>query len=233
MSLKSINILFFDINNIIIEDTDSQQEEKKIDENKENNIANKAIKHFINNHILIDKETDEFDAYFECNFIYQIEENITKKCNFYLFSKVDLETFSVDINGIFIFCDLDNDKNEELFKTVIENIKKKCPSDIRIFILGMASKKETKINKDTILGLFNEEEMVCEFNEIDMNINENNENNNENKDDKSEEIFKAIDKYIEDAMNNIYKNTDSEKPSFSMNNSYNNNSNRAVSCSIF
>ena len=240
MSYKSINIIFFDINNIIDEEIDNEQEEKKIqqNENKENNIVKKAIKHFINNHILIDKETDEVDSYFECNFIYQIEENITQKCIFYSLSKVNVETFSLDVNGIFIFCDLDNEKNIELFQKVIENIKKKCPHEIKIFILGIKSKKEATQNKEIILSLFNEEEITFKYNEIDVNINENNDNNNENKDNelnkRDEEMYTNIDKYIEDAMNDIFKDINFRKPSFiNNNNSFNEEDSRAVSCSIF
>lgn len=189
---RDIEIIFIDINNIIEEEKEKDDEKKKEDDKndeekkdaskKKKTLLNKIIDHFLDNHILLDLENEEYEQYYEYSFIYQIYKGITKQFKFYLFTKLKQESFSIDSNGLFILCDLTNNKTKELLEKIIENIKKICP-DIRLYILGIIkSKKEGVLTEELITKMFKEEEITLIYKEIDFN-NLNNDNEEDNKKD--------------------------------------------------
>lgn len=189
---RDIEIIFIDINNIIEEEKEKDDEKKKEDDKndeekkdaskKKKTLLNKIIDHFLDNHILLDLENEEYEQYYEYSFIYQIYKGITKQFKFYLFTKLKQESFSIDSNGLFILCDLTNNKTKELLEKIIENIKKICP-DIRLYILGIIkSKKEGVLTEELITKMFKEEEITLIYKEIDFN-NINNDNEEDNKKD--------------------------------------------------
>lgn len=189
---RDIEIIFIDINNIIEEEKEKDEEKKKEDDKndeekkdaskKKKTLLNKIIDHFLDNHILLDLENEEYEQYYEYSFIYQIYKGITKQFKFYLFTKLKQESFSIDSNGLFILCDLTNNKTKELLEKIIENIKKICP-DIRLYILGIIkSKKEGVLTEELITKMFKEEEITLIYKEIDFN-NINNDNEEDNKKD--------------------------------------------------
>ena len=196
MSTYNIEIIIFDINNFEDEEIDNDEKEKKEKciINKEILFSYKVINHFIKNHILIDMEMEENEDYNEYSFIYQIQKGITKQCKFYLFYRVTQESFTIDSNALLIFCDLENEKSKELLKKVIENIKKICQQDIRIYILGIIKgNKECILNQESISKLFKEEEINIKYNEMNIKNSKeernkiNDENNNLNKEDNNKD----------------------------------------------
>ena len=202
MSNNNIEIVFFDINDFVEEENENnEQEEKKEEikaekeeeikaekeeekEEKEISFPLKVIGYFLENQILIDMETEECEDYYQYSFIYQIQKDVAKHCNFYVFSKITQESFSIDSNALFIFCDLENEKNKRLLEKVIENIKRICQQDIKIYILGIIkSNNKCVLNKENISKLFEEEEIHMKYKEININSKKNinkNEDNNEN-----------------------------------------------------
>ena len=181
MFSQNLEIVFFDINSFEIkreenkqeEEIEEKKEENNVDTKKENSFPFKVIKHFLDNHILIDNEIEEFDDYDEYSFIGEIQKDVAKQCKFYLFSKATQESFMIDFNGLFIFCDLQNEKTKELLDKMKDNIKRICPPDIIIYIIGIIkSHNECFLNKESISKLFNEEEIYIKYDEI--NINDNN-----------------------------------------------------------
>jgi len=194
MSNNNIEIVFFDINDFVEEENENnEQEEKKEEikaekeeekEEKEISFPLKVIGYFLENQILIDMETEECEDYYQYSFIYQIQKDVAKHCNFYVFSRITQESFTIDSNALFIFCDLENEKNKRLLEKVIENIKRICQQDIKIYILGIIkSNKECALNKENIIKLFEEEEIHMKYKEININSKKNinkNEDNNEN-----------------------------------------------------
>ena len=190
MSNNNIGIIFFDIKDFFDEEKENNEEEEKeeeIKEEKEVSFPRKVIGYFLENQILIDVEIEEYEDYYQYSFIYQIQRDVAKLCKFYLFSKVTQETFKIDSNALFIFCDLENEKNKGFLEKVIENIKRICQPDIKVYILGIIkSNKECSLNKENITKLFEEEEIDLKFKEINIsienNINEDNNKNNINND---------------------------------------------------
>ena len=199
MSNNNIGIIFFDIKDFFDEEKENNEEEEKEEEIKEEkeeikeekkeekevSFPRKVIGYFLENQILIDVEIEEYEDYYQYSFIYQIQRDVAKLCKFYLFSKVTQETFKIDSNALFIFCDLENEKNKGFLEKVIENIKRICQPDIKVYILGIIkSNKECSLNKENITKLFEEEEIDLKFKEINIsienNINEDNEDNNKN-----------------------------------------------------
>ena len=195
---ENIEIVFFDINNFEEEENEEEENEEKKEEKKddikieksdekknEKSFPLKVIEYFLENHILIDNEKEEFEDYDLYSFIYQIEKSEARQCKFYLFSKITQESFTIDSNGLFIFCELQNEKAREILEKVIEKIKRICPQDIIIYILGIIkSDKECFLNKENIIKIFSEEEINIKYNEIDINDNKiNNDNNLKNEND--------------------------------------------------
>ena len=179
-----LEIIFFDLKDNNEENSDEKDEE---DENKpekfneENSLLYKIIEHFLNNNIIIDLEKEEFEKFYLYSFIYQVQKGIARQCKFYLFNGLCEEAFEFDSDGIFIFCDLYKEKTKELLEELIEYIKKKCPQDIKLFIVGIISSK----NKDNsikvdVSELLKEEEIDYKYKEINLNDNQNNNNNDEN-----------------------------------------------------
>jgi len=257
MSNQKLEIIFFDINNIIDDDEEKENNQEEIkEEKKENSIVNEAIGYFMDNHYLIDTEIEKCEEYNEYTFVYQIEKNVAKLCKFYLFTKLTQDSLKIDSNALFIFCDLEKEKNKKLLQKVIENIKRVCPQDIKIFIQGIIkSQKESVLNKETICQLFSNEECIFKYNEVNFNLNENIENDNNNnkndnnikedniqnenndiKDDKAnkkdENIYAKINSFIEEAMFDIYRYNNSKKIKISKKNS-GNQMNKDVSCFIY
>jgi len=194
MSNNNIEIVFFDINDFVEEENENnEQEEKKEEikaekeeekEEKEISFPLKVIGYFLENQILIDMETEECEDYYQYSFIYQIQKDVAKHCNFYVFSRITQESFTIDSNALFIFCDLENEKNKGALEKVIENIKRICQQDIKIYILGIIkSNNKCVLNKENISKLFEEEEIHMKYKEININTKKNinkNEDNNEN-----------------------------------------------------
>ena len=206
MSSNNLEILIFDINNFEDEENDNIAKEKKEKDikNKEELLSYKAITHFLENHIILDMEKEENEDYNEYSFIYQIQKGITKQCKFYLFSRVTQESFTIDSNSLLIFYDLEDENSKELSKKVIENIKKICQQDIRIYIFGIINgNKECVLDQESIINLYKEEDINIKYNQISIkedNINKNNEGiKNDNLNDKDNN--KSIEN-IKDEFNN-------------------------------
>ena len=220
---QDIEIIFIDINNIIEEEKEKDDEkgkkdvkndeEKKDASKKEKTLLIKIIDHFLDNHILLDLENEEYEQYYEYSFIYQISKGITKQFKFYLFTRLKQESFSIDSNGLFILCDLENNKTKELLEKIIENIKK-IGSDIRIYILGITkSKKEGVLTEELITKMFKDEEITLIYKEIDFN---NIKNDNEVDNKKGNEINNNTDN--NNMINNDNKNIKNENNNINENN---------------
>ena len=196
MSNNNIEIVFFDINDFVEEEKENNEKEEKEEEikvekeeekedkeeEKEISFPRKVVGHFLENQILIDMEIEEYEDYYQYSFIYQIQKDVAKHCKFYVFSKFTQELFTIDSNALFIFCYLENERNKGLLEKVIENIKRICQQDIKIYILGIIkSNNECALNKENISKLFEEEEIDMKYKEININIKNNINNNEDNK----------------------------------------------------
>ena len=183
-----LEIVFFDLrdnneenNEENNDENDEEDENKSGIFNKENSLSYIIIEHFLKHNIIIDLEKEECGKFYIYSFIYQIQKGIAKQCKFYLFNGLCEEAFNIDSNGIFIFCDLNNEKTKELFEKVIEYNKKLCPPDIKLFIVGIiSSKNKNNSIKIDITELIKEEEIDYKYKEINLNDNQNNNNNDEN-----------------------------------------------------
>ena len=183
-----LEIVFFDLKDNNEENNEEYNDENNEDDennseifNKENSLSYKIIKHFINNNIIIDLEKEECGKFFIYSFIYQIQKGVARQCKFYLFNGLCEEAFKIDSNGIFIFCELNNEKTKELFEKFIEYVKKTCPQDIKLFIVGIiSSRNQNNLNKIDIPELLKEEEIDYKYKEINLNDNQNNNINDEN-----------------------------------------------------
>ena len=179
-----LEIVFFDLkdNNEENSDENDEEDENKQEKiNEENSFLYKIIDHFLNNNIIIDLEKEEFEKFYLYSFIYQVQKGIARQCKFYLFNGLCEEAFEFDSDGIFIFCDLYNEKTKELLEELIEYIKKKCPQDIKLFIVGIiASKNKDNSIKLDVSELLKEEEIDYKYKEINLNDNQNDNNNDEN-----------------------------------------------------
>ena len=244
MSNKNIEIIFFDVNDFFDEEKENNEQEEKEEEiqvekeeikeeikeeneeekeeKKEVSFLRKAIGYFLENQILIDVEIDEYKDFYLYSFVYQIQKDVAKHCKFYVFSKANQESFNIDSNGLFIFCDLEKEKNKELLEKVIENIKKICPPDIKIYILGIIkSNNEYTLNKESITKLFEEEELHIKYKEININIKKNiNENEDNNKNNINNDNI-----IIENNKNENIKNDNNNKEN-NKNNKKENNDNK-------
>ena len=233
MSNNNIEIIFFDINDLVEEENDNneqkekeeeikaEKEEEKIEKDEEKEEKNKekeisfplkVIGYFLENQILIDMEAEEYEDYYQYSFIYQIQKDVAKHCNFYVFSKITQESFSIDSNALFIFCDLENEKNKGALEKVIENIKRICQQDIKIYILGIIkSNNKCVLNKENISKLFEEEEIHMKYKEININTKKNinkNEDNNEDNNENNENNNNII---IENNENNNNENNNNNE----------------------
>ena len=196
---QKVELLFFDINNIVDEDDEDENEDNNKNNNeeiKENNInpkkdttlPQKFIEHFLDNNILIDLEKEDNEYFNSYSFIYQIEKGITKQCKFYLFNTLYQKSFTIDSNGLFVFCELNNMKSKNSLEKLIEYIKKTCSNDIKLFIIGIIYlNKQSVFTKENIDEIFKDEDLKFNYNEITLNIkdkeqinNIDNENNNIN-----------------------------------------------------
>ena len=124
------------------------------------------------------------------SFIYQIEKGVMKTYKFFLFRKIMDEIFNIEVDAFFVVVDLEKDSSK-LLKTIIDEIIK--GTNIKFYILGFyKSKSDIKISKEKLEDLFEDKEQIeYKYSEI---------NNNEEKD----EIQQKIDKFIEQAMFDIY-----------------------------
>ena len=187
-----LEIVFFDLKDNNKENNEENNEENNHENNegnenkseifnKENSLSYHIIEHFIINNIIIDLEKEECGKFHIYSFIYQIQKGIAKQCKFYLFNDLCEEAFKIDSNGIFIFCELNNEKTKEFIEELIEYVKKTCPQDIKLFIVGIiSSRNQNKLNKIDIPELIKEEEIDYKYKEINLNDNQNNINNHKN-----------------------------------------------------
>ena len=247
---KNIEIVFCDINNIIEEENNNEEIKDEKDDN-EKLMAFKIINHFLDNHILIDLEKEKYEQYYEYSFIYQIHKHVANRCKFYLFTKVTQKSFIIDSNALYLFIDLENDETEELLQKAIEFVKKICPPDITIYILGMYEEKyQTVLSKESVTQLFFDAQINYKYDEINISINkkvnhdnlgninkegdENNNKLNENKNNEvnenEEELFEKIDDIIESAKLEIFENERSKKKKDDKN--YDKDPNQNSSCII-
>ena len=215
-----LEIVIFDLKDINEENNDDNNENNENKSeifNKENSLSYKIIEHFINNNIIIDLETEECGKFHIYSFIYQVQKGIAKQCKFYLFNDLCEEAFKIDSNGIFIFCELNNEKTKEFLEELIEYVKKTCPQDIKLFIVGIiSSRNQNNLNKINIPELIKEEEIDYKYKEINLNDNQNNINNHKNNinneknniilDDKSDNNIEKEDNNKEDENNQNNKN---------------------------
>ena len=212
---NSLELIFFDINNIIYEDI-YEEDEKKMNEDEENEeikripnkeklLPYKIIEHFLYNIILIDLEIEESEKYNTYSFIYQVQRGIAKQCKLYLFKSLCQEAFNVNSNGLFIFCELQNEKTEELLDKLIEFIKKSCTKDIKLYIIGVIyPNKKNILTKENIKDLFDEEGIDYKYDEININpINNINNLDFKNEDNNINNINNIINIKNEDEDNNI------------------------------
>ena len=220
---NSLELIFFDINNIVYEDIYEENEKKMNDEEEENEekikkipkkeklIPYKIIEHFLYNIILIDLDIEESEKFNTYSFIYQVQRGIAKQCKLYLFKSLCQEAFNVNSNGLFIFCELQNEKTEELLDKLIEFIKKTCTKDIKLYIIGvMYPNKKNILTEENIKDLFDEEGIDYKYDEIIINPNNSSKlddsksNNNISIDIKNEDNnINIINIKKEDEDNNI------------------------------
>ena len=192
---KSYNFIFIDINNIIFDEKteikDGDELKKEIKEKFE--FIDSIINHFIENQILIDIEKEENYLFKKSSFIYQIENGIMKKFQFLLFRKIMNNIFNIEIDAIFIVLDLEKGKDEELLNKLVEKIINN--PKIKLYFLGIyKSKNNIELKRENIFDIFIDIDQQVEHKYTEININ------NEDKD----EINEAIDKFIEEAMFDVY-----------------------------
>ena len=189
---KSFKLYFLDINNIILDEKVeiNNDDELKIEIKEKFEFIESIINNFIENHILIDIEEEEKNLVKMTSFIYQIEKGVMKTYKFFLFRKIMDEIFNIEVDAFFVVVDLEKDSSK-LLKTIIDEIIK--GTNIKFYILGFyKSKSDIKISKEKLEDLFEDKEQIeYKYSEI---------NNNEEKD----EIQQKIDKFIEQAMLDIY-----------------------------
>ena len=231
---NSLELIFFDINNIVYEDIYEEDEKKMNDEEEENEekikkipkkeklIPYKIIEHFLYNIILIDLEIEESEKFNTYSFIYQVQRGIAKQCKLYLFKSLCQEAFNVNSNGLFIFCELQNEKTEELLDKLIEFIKKTSIKDIKLYIIGvMYPNKKNLLTEENIKNLFDEEGIDYKYDEIIINPN----NNSKLDDSKSNNNISIDIKNEDNNINNIIniKNEDEDNNINNINNINNDN----------
>ena len=192
---KSYNFIFIDINNIIFDEKteikDGDELKKEIKEKFE--FIDSIINHFIENQILIDIEKEENYLFKKSSFIYQIDNGIMKKYQFLLLRKIIKDIFNIEIDAIFLVLDLEKGSDEELLKQLVEKIINN--SKTKLYFLGIyKSKNKIEIKKENIFDLFIDQDQQVDHKYTEININ------NEDKD----EINEAIDKFIEEAMFDVY-----------------------------
>ena len=189
---KSFKLYFLDINNIILDEKVeiNNDDELKIEIKEKFEFIESIINNFIENHILVDIEEEEKNLVKMTSFIYQIEKGVMKTYKFFLFRKIMDEIFNIEVDAFFVVVDLEKDSSK-LLKTIIDEIIK--GTNIKFYILGFyKSKSDIKISKEKLEDLFEDKEQIeYKYSEI---------NNNEEKD----EIQQKIDKFIEQAMLDIY-----------------------------
>ena len=189
---KSFKLYFLDINNIILDEKVeiNNDNELKIEIKEKFEFIESIINNFIENHILVDIEEEEKNLVKMTSFIYQIEKGVMKTYKFFLFRKIMDEIFNIEVDAFFVVVDLEKDSSK-LLKTIIDEIIK--GTNIKFYILGFyKSKSDIKISKEKLEDLFEDKEQIeYKYSEI---------NNNEEKD----EIQQKIDKFIEQAMFDIY-----------------------------
>ena len=192
---KIYNFIFLDVNNIILDEKaeikDGDELKKEIKEKFE--FTDSIINHFIENQILIDIEKEEKYSVKRNSFIYQIDNGIMKKYQFLLLRKIIKDIFNIEIDAIFLVLDLEKGSDEELLKQLVEKIINN--SKTKLYFLGIyKSKNKIEIKKENIFDLFIDQDQQVDHKYTEININ------NEDKD----EINEAIDKFIEEAMFDVY-----------------------------
>jgi len=192
---KSYKFIFLDINNIILDEAveikEGHELKKEIKEKFE--FVQSIIDNFIENHILIDVEKEEKFLVNNNSFIYQIEDDVMKNYQFFLFRKINKDMFNVKVNAIFIVLDLEKDKDLENLESIFENIMNN--TQIKLYFLGIyKSKDNIKLGKENIVDIFLDHDLHIDYEYKELNINNENKN----------EINKEINKYIEDAMFDVY-----------------------------
>ena len=192
---KIYNFIFLDVNNIILDEKaeikDGDELKKEIKEKFE--FTDSIINHFIENQILIDIEKEEKYLVKRSSFIYQIDNGIMKKYQFLLLRKIIKDIFNIEIDAIFLVLDLEKGSDEELLKQLVEKIINN--SKTKLYFLGIyKSKNKIEIKKENIFDLFIDQDQQVDHKYTEININ------NEDKD----EINEAIDKFIEEAMFDVY-----------------------------
>ena len=210
-----LEIVFFDLKDNNKENNEENNHENNEDNgnkseifNKENSLSYKIIEHFINNNVIIDLEKEECGKFNIYSFIYQIQKGIARQFKFYLFNGLCEEAFKIDSNGIFIFCELNNEKTKELLEEFIEYVKKTCPQDIKIFIVGIiSSRNQNNLNKLDISELIKENEIDYKYKEINLNDNQDN-NNDENKINNEKNNIVLDDKNDKNSENEINNKED-------------------------
>ena len=192
---KIYNFIFLDVNNIILDEKaeikDGDELKKEIKEKFE--FTDSIINNFIENQILIDIEKEEKYSVKRNSFIYQIDNGIMKKYQFLLLRKIIKDIFNIEIDAIFLVLDLEKGSDEELLKQLVEKIINN--SKTKLYFLGIyKAKNNIEIKKENIFDLFIDQDQQVDHKYTEININ------NEDKD----EINEAIDKFIEEAMFDVY-----------------------------
>ncbi len=189
---KSFKLYFLDINNIILDEKVeiNNDDELKIEIKEKFEFIESIINNFIENHILVDIEEEEKNLVKMTSFIYQIEKGVMKTYKFFLFRKIMDEIFNIEVDAFFVVVDLEKDSSK-LLKTIIDEIIK--GTNIKFYILGFyKSKSDIKISKEKLEDLFEDKEQI-EYKYSEINIIE-----------EKDEIQQKIDKFIEQAMFDIY-----------------------------
>ena len=193
MKNKFYNIIFLDINKLILDDNKEINEGDKLkNEIKEQfDFIESILNEFVESHLLIDVEYEEKILLKLTNFIYQVEKGLTKNYRFLLFRKIDKNIINIYIDAIFIILDLENEKSKKLLESLVEI--NKINEKLKIYIVGTYKSDEKIIlTKENIKDFFIDQPYDYKYTQI--NINNKNKN----------EINQKFDKFIEEAMFDVY-----------------------------
>ena len=191
---KSFKFIFFDINNIITNEKEQIKEGDELkNEIKEKFVfINSIIDNFIDNHILVDVEKEEKFSVYQTSFIYQIENGIMQNFRFFLFRQIINDIFNIEVDAFFIVLNLEKNNNKELLEKLFSHIINNCK--IKVYFLGIYESNNNIITtKENISDLFIDEEQPIDYKYKEININK-----------EKDDINEKIDKFIEEAMLDVY-----------------------------